>query len=310
MMRNFGIDILRGIAAFFIVGCHLQLLDYTPASKALLYFCDMNVGVFAALSGYLMAGSANRISRVADVRAYVSKRFRRLAPPYIAWSVVFLLASVIFQYFVGGGIKHKYAQLQFWMLVVFWGGAATHLWFIAALFYAQSLMCGALRRLPRGLWLLASALLIVVSVRWQSWYAMYPIRLLSFLLLGYCLQPCELKKRTGIFAVIMVSALAISAFANLPRFVGDWIAVGPILLFFASLTLAPSRVSAFIGQTSMGVFLVHPLLTVAFATLIKRTLPSPYGVSETMFVWVGAWVCSLAFSLVLLRIGRLKYIIT
>ena len=51
-MRLYGIDLLRGIAAFGIVGCHLSLSPKTAAASWLLHFCDMNVAVFAVVAGY------------------------------------------------------------------------------------------------------------------------------------------------------------------------------------------------------------------------------------------------------------------
>jgi len=47
-----GIDWLRGIAAFGIVGCHLNLAPTTAADTLLRHFCDMNVGVFGCISGF------------------------------------------------------------------------------------------------------------------------------------------------------------------------------------------------------------------------------------------------------------------
>ena len=54
-MRIVGLDLLRGISAFGIVGCHLLLNDRTDAGWFVTSLCDMNVAVFAALSGYVMA---------------------------------------------------------------------------------------------------------------------------------------------------------------------------------------------------------------------------------------------------------------
>ena len=51
IMRLYAIDILRGIAAFGIVGCHLMLSPRTNAGSWVTHFCDMNVAVFAVLAG-------------------------------------------------------------------------------------------------------------------------------------------------------------------------------------------------------------------------------------------------------------------
>ena len=64
-MRLIGIDFLRGVAAFGIVGCHLLLAQRTAGGEELLTaLCDFNVGLFAAVAGFLMCG-----------RGYVVKGF-------------------------------------------------------------------------------------------------------------------------------------------------------------------------------------------------------------------------------------------
>ena len=51
---NVGIELLRGLAAFGIVGCHLSLPCRTAVGWYATALCDMNVAGFAALSGMMM----------------------------------------------------------------------------------------------------------------------------------------------------------------------------------------------------------------------------------------------------------------
>ena len=309
-MRNYGLDLLRGLAAFFIVGCHLQLLDYTPWGSRLLHFCDMNVGVFAALAGFLMAGSVAEVGNGRDWLRYVVKRARRLLPAYFAWTVVFLLATAAFQFVMGGAVKPKYSSFQFWTSVVFWGNASTHLWFVASLFYAQCLLGGVLHRVPRVVWLVASMALMAVASRWQSWYAAYPIRLLSFLLLGYCFRGWRVECSMPVLGFALTAALLVHVFAPIPGFCRDWIAASPIILFFANFRdgLRDSWAS-FLGGTSMGVYLIHPLMTVGMAVFVKRLCVAPYGIAPTLAVWIGAWLLSLGLTVVLQRIRSLQWLV-
>ena len=55
-MRFISLDLLRGIAAFGIVGCHLSLSPRTEGGVLVTSLCDFNVGLFAALAGFLMSG--------------------------------------------------------------------------------------------------------------------------------------------------------------------------------------------------------------------------------------------------------------
>ena len=310
-MRNHGIDLLRGIAAFFIVGVHLQLLNYTEGGHRLLHFCDMNVGVFAALAGYLMANSASNVNSGSDWLRYVVKRAKRLLPTYFLWSVIYLLSSAVFQIVMNGAVKPKYSSIHFWLSVVFRGSASTHLWFIASLFYVQCLLCGVVHRVPRVIWLVVSIVLVAVSVSWQSWYAIYPIRLLSFLLLGYCLRGWQMECPLPIFGLVLAAVLLVHVFVPVPRFCMDWIAAGPIILFFASLgKIIGSRWVSFMGSTSMGVYLIHPLMTIGLATPVKRFFAGPYGIVSTMSVWIGAWVLSFAITVAVLRVKSLRWIVS
>lgn len=309
-MRNYGLDLLRGLASFFIVGCHLQLLDYTPCGSRLLHFCDMNVGVFAALAGYLMVGSTADVNEGRDWLRYVVKRARRLLPAYFAWSIVFLLASAVFQLAMRGAVNSRYWDCQFWTSVIFWGGAATHLWFLASLLYAQCLLGGILHRVPRGVWLGVSVILLAVSVGWQSWYATYPIRMTSFLLLGYCLRGWLVECPVPVLGLALAAALLVHVFAPIPGFCRDWIAVGPIVLLFAKLRdgVCDSWAS-FLGGTSMGVYLIHPLMTVGMVIFVKRLCSAPYGIAPTLAVWIGAWLLSLGLTVVLQRIRSLRWLV-
>ena len=89
-MRYDGIDLLRGLAAVGIVGCHLSLPDRTDAGCLVTSLCDFNVGLFAAVAGFLMGG----VKEAGGVRAYAKKRAGRLLPSYVAWSIVFLLMKI------------------------------------------------------------------------------------------------------------------------------------------------------------------------------------------------------------------------
>ena len=59
-MRIISLDLLRGIAAFGIVGCHLSLSPRSDGGALVTSLCDFNVGLFAALAGFLMSGAIMR----------------------------------------------------------------------------------------------------------------------------------------------------------------------------------------------------------------------------------------------------------
>ncbi len=80
-------------------------------------------------------------------------------------------------------------------------------------------------------------------------------------------------------------------------FVKDWLAVGPVLLAFVGLEVKRERavrVAAFLGATSLGVYLVHPLVTRGVSVAITQMALPPFSVWVVLGEWVLAWGISLA----------------
>lgn len=53
-MRFTNLDLLCGIVAFGIVGCHLSLSPRIEGRELVTSLCGFNVGLFAALAGFLI----------------------------------------------------------------------------------------------------------------------------------------------------------------------------------------------------------------------------------------------------------------
>ncbi len=139
-MRLYGIDILRGIAAFGIVGCHLLTEPRTAAGSAILHFCGMNVAVFAVLAGYFTHILPEGLG------ASLRHRLGRLVPIYVLWTLVFLFVQFILKMVHHEGLA-QYGQIGFWISVVFKGyGSGGYLWFIIALIYTQVMALFILRK--------------------------------------------------------------------------------------------------------------------------------------------------------------------
>ena len=309
-MRLIGIELLRGIAAFGIVGCHLLLSPRTGAGALVTCFCDMNVGVFAALSGYLMA-----FGRWEGWIEYLQKRAKRILPVYAGWTIVYLIFSAAFQIVDGGAVNARYVDVGWWTNVVFWGAAATHLWFLVSLFYAQVAMAGLFQKFPAWIWIVLSLVVIFTSVGLKNWYGTYPIRLFAFLMLGRGLAALDRDwlQRHRIEIALAAGLGIVIHFVRFPclaGFVKDWIAVGPILLAFVAWLdwFSVGRlamVSAFLGATSMGVYLLHPIFTKGVGIVVRRVFDGPYGVVPVMVDWGVSWLCALVVTVVLLRFPKL-----
>lgn len=141
ILRNSAIEFLRGIVAFGIVGCHSSLSPMTNGALALHAFCDMNVCLFASISGWCLAeGEMHRVISDEPIVSYVLRRAKRLLPIYAFWSVAFLLLGALFDIFVQHQINPKLQTGWFYLEVLLMGNAATHLWFLICLFYAQVIL--------------------------------------------------------------------------------------------------------------------------------------------------------------------------
>lgn len=303
-MRIHGVDLLRGIAAFGIVGCHLSLSPRTVGGELVTILCDFNVGVFAVIAGLLMGMKTESDTVV----GYGWRRIKRLLPTYFFWSGVFIVATCAFDLILDGGrLNPQYRTAEFWLKAVFLGGTATHLWFLPCLFYAQVVMC-VISGLPlKGwMWMIVGFLLIVPSALMGNWFGTYPLRLFAFLVTGYGLgrmKPNLPRTWSGGLAVVGLVAYVLLS-GIVPAFIRGWFATIPLLLFFTSLSFNGRVVSAVgvLGATSMGIYLVHPLITRALSVVWVRVFSEPYGVLPVLSEWLLAWGVAFVAAFVLLRL--------
>lgn len=291
----YGLNLLRGIAAFGIVGCHLSLSPRTVGGEWVTSLCDFNVALFAAISGFLMP-------QAKPVFEYVTKRAIRLLPTYFAWSAVYVVATALFDLILdGGALDVRYYSLSNWLGVVFYGNAAAHLWFLISLFYGQVLLrlfnvslskIGSIAKCVI-LWCV-SILLLAVSVTGHNWWCCYPVRLLSFLVLGFVLKSIKKDMFWPVLACAVIMLIVhVSCHGVLPGFVRDYLLVVPTLLLFVSSRFTDNKVANLLAATSMGVYLVHPLFARGVSFIVMRVVKAPYNA----FVVAGEWLCVWFISL-------------
>ena len=290
-MRKNGLDLLRGIAAFGIVGCHLGLSNRTPVGMWVTALCDFNVGLFAAISGFLMK----------DGDGYVKRRAKRILPVYLVWSLVYIVATAIFDIMMDGGqLNERYCSLRYWAGVLFLGDAAAHLWFLICLFYAQCILSGIVsvcRLKSRGamaLLALVSVLLLICSVSWDNWYCKYPLRLLAFLSLGYLMKRYAANRITiPLIGIVLMLGVHLGLHGVFHGFVRDYLLVIPVMMFFSSDWFSESKLTAVLCVTSLGVYLIHLLFVRAASWWILRTIVPPYSAFVVLAEWVIVWCISL-----------------
>lgn len=316
MMRNWRIELLRGVAAFGIVGCHLALSPQTDMGHAIVSFCDMNVGLFAALSGFLMSMKGSWMD-------YVRRRLRRLLPIYVAWTVFFVLFGLCFDLAIRHGINPKWERPGFIWRVVFLGDASTHLWFLVCLLYAQFIAAALFRLLkflPRYLWIVIGFVLVAVSMPIGGFFGRYFLRLFGFLLTGYGLSAVAEFVRiplwTQMFVVFAAALFHLCGPSVCNAFILDWFLAVPLLVLFSTDNGAEERAALgarqalLLGETSLGVFLIHPVVTASVGLMVRRFAHAPFSVNWVLLDWIVCWGISFACSILMVRTKELKWMVT
>lgn len=300
-MRLYGIDILRGIAAFGIVGCHLLTEPRTAAGSAILHFCGMNVAVFAVLAGYFTHILPEGLG------ASLRHRLGRLVPIYVLWTLVFLSVQFILKMVHHEGLA-QYGQIGFWISVVFKGyGSGGYLWFIIALIYTQVMALFILRKpvsIVVPLMLAASGIGLSILMPYWNGHGHFMFRLFGFVWLGIALRRVSygtwrLYGVGALFALILHVALQSWVHPTLR----DLLVSVPLCLFAARLPtcFATPRISAvarFLGKTSLGVYLMHPLTARLGNVLLEHVFAAPYGPGVVLLDWLLAWVGALGLAAV------------
>ena len=128
--RLIGIDLLRGIATFAVTILHSDegLTVVPPGWGAIVEFSSFAVPFFLATSFYL---AIDRLY-VSDRQSNLRSRLTRLLIPYGFWSGAYLLQKIA-KYAIKNDFDKLLDLLQDPVALIFFGGAAFHLYFIPLL---------------------------------------------------------------------------------------------------------------------------------------------------------------------------------
>ncbi len=321
--RLIGVEWLRGIAAFGIVGCHLCLNNMTSGALWLQSFTDLNVGVFAMLAGLFFLPQCSRFD---SWQTYVHLRSFRLLIPYAFWSVIYVGIDVVFDILAKKALSFQPTRWDYWVSITFKGGGAAHLWFLIALFYVQVLLYSIFKKLRiviDGKWLaFVSAAMGLCCVAlcgdFGNWYRFYLSRLLGFFLMGVACSLMVEKIRQIPLVVWGGAALAGSCLIgsgwNYGK-IGECVLSVPLVLFAICWNPQAGKIShigMWLGKTSFGVYLVHVLFAVAVRFILVRFSNAS---NALVFILdqVCVWSVSVAFvwgiSRVTTRFSILKFIL-
>ena len=70
-----------------------------------------------------------------------------------------------------------------------------------------------------------------------------------------------------------------------------------------------AKVAVWLGATSMGVYLIHPLATRAMSVVFGRVFASPVGVVVVVAEWMSAWLVASAATAAFRRMPVLNKIV-
>ncbi len=301
-MKYSGLSLLRGVAAFGIVGCHLFLAPMTSTAFALLHFCDLNVAIFGAISGFLLLMSYERRSSWGLMKL-VMHRAKRIFPTYFLWTVVYVIASFIMNVIVRHEpINARYYTLYFWFSVVFRGGSSTHLWYLAHLFW-WSVLLYVLWNIQKKIFTNVVVLLSIsigtlyICLHIGGDFCNYGLRLLVFMALGaaqYKIMHIFEKIPKTWLTIIIIITLILHAVLPIKAYARDFIVVFFLLPLFVKINgeWCYSKFIDFISANSFGVYLVHPLLTMALSMVVKRMISGPTSAPILLIDWF--LVCFMA----------------
>ena len=134
--RLVGLDLFRGISAYAVVLYHSGDKTWGDIGTGAVFLRDMfgfAVPFFLATS-FVFLTQTVVISRNDDIslRALVSKRLKRIAKPYVLWSLVFLIFRGAF-FVATNELNRLHRLLSDPLSVVFFGGASYQLYFLPLL---------------------------------------------------------------------------------------------------------------------------------------------------------------------------------
>lgn len=301
---NVGLGLLKILAIFGIVGCHLNLRPTTSTGEWLLHFTDTNVGLFGITSGYFLAKS---LCQATEWSVFLKKKSARLLPAYFFWTICYLLLKFGLDLFFKGGMTSAFKDPMHWYYIIFWGGGAAHLWYVISLLYI-SLGLLALRNYLHAAWPILMILAFFGTMHgWGGFFSWYPIRLLAFVCLGVGLffHDGMLKRVTmPVWGAVFLIALLAHLFLPWRGWISvyDALVCVPLFMIFRNLPLgrySSSQLLRRLTNCSFGIYLSHVFIAYAIGNFVRSIFFAPYS----------AWILVLDWSLVFIVALFLTYIL-
>ena len=300
----------RVIAAFLILLIHQQ---FWAKPLALSRLTGVAVPLFAAMSGFLFAKT---MASDFDFKVVFVKKARRILIPYVIWAFLYWVANCVI---LDGVIKHEAIAVP-GILSWFWGGTACHLWFLPCLFFAimlfsigaavvnhlnstRSICSIRIGMLAFDIVILVLAILsqffqATTSAAYTGYVKIYLGRLVFYFALGSLLN--HITVNSQLIAYISGGMILIG-FGNIMMNWVDGLVWSPLLLVTGLILVAIAKPDVALPQwvgkladASMGIYLVHVLLTsganFALSKACLSPLPTFMGFVLSMALFVASYL--------------------
>ena len=288
----FYIDLLRAVAAFAVVIVHTlgpyrhmigQIPDYDWVSAVGLNVSSRwAVPVFIMITGALMLPD----TRPFDLRYYLSRRVSKVVIPFLVWSVVYaFLGGVIWDHLgLGFDFVSTLRLLDALPYEETWEHLGFYYYFIPLYLvipfltpFVQKLSDDQLRMLVLGWMVLTLFYFLQIQSHWMIGTVMYG----GYLVLGYALIRVPLTKRQrGIICLGAVFATGAGTYGvweissivreYSPGFYTSYKTINTVIVATAVFATGfhyaeriqggLRKVIRFVGQHSLGLYLIHPLV--------------------------------------------------
>jgi peptidoglycan/LPS O-acetylase OafA/YrhL len=292
------VDVIRILTFSAVIAVHAVAFTQLPANQVAagaLMLLQFGRELFFALTGFVLVHSALR--RYPGARSFWRRRFFYIGVPYLAWTLVYWLDSV-----VAGGIGGPHPTLTSDLLT---GGASYHLYFLVVtmqLYLAFPLILRFVRRTADRAWAvlgvvgvlnlawLAALQYVDQPAGWAAWFWQHGYLLLptySVYVLAGCYAAIHLPRLREIVhgrsatlvavgtgaAVVALIAYAVQLPSRAPRTAADvlqpatlFTCVAAVLLLVAASSrwvergMPRARLVTEASDISFGVYLAHPLV--------------------------------------------------
>lgn len=285
--RNTSIDIMRIIAAFFVILIHTTdtFVLYTPLKGStawnILYYLNtlshVAVPIFIMLSGYLLLNE----EKLKNIKLFFKKRFSKILLPFIFWLIIY----------IGYYIDWDKTRLTAQYFKRFWNGDFWHLYFlviILELYLITPILMHLTEKMEKKgktilFWsLLGSSifcsLLGIFNIDFKKNTLTMFIPYISIFYAGAYLRAVNVKRK--LFPILLTILLLLPIITN---YIGNG-DLGSFIVINYSPTLLPmtlcfflvfknigqflnatyseniSKIITFISSTTFGIYLIHALV--------------------------------------------------